>query len=291
MKLSPTITGTVAALSVALLAVSAAQAARTIALRAAANQQRAASTPVKVTSTLDGKTVLPRRIRWIATPTIPTFEVSKVQFFIDGGKPRWEEEHAPYTYGEDENGRHLNYLVTSWLTPGRHHFTVRVLTVDGRKAQSTVVARVLPAPAPPATLAGTWRRTIADTSGAPASGSAGNPTETHTPPGTYTMVIEKRWIQVRFPGTYRLPKSESTGEGWVLDSDYTADPTTLRALGSVVFRPFHDEAEGGQWCWEDGPESQYAWSVSGNTLTLTPAGGADACRIRGFVWAGEWTRG
>ena len=171
MKLSPTITGTVAALSVALLAVSAAQAARTIALRAAANQQRAASTPVKVTSTLDGKTVLPRRIRWIATPTIPASQVSKVQFFIDGGKPRWEEEHAPYTYGEDENGRHQNYLVTSWLTPGRHRFTVRVLTVDGRKAQSTVVARVLPAPAPPATLAGTWRRAIADTSGAPAAGS------------------------------------------------------------------------------------------------------------------------
>jgi hypothetical protein len=290
MKLNPAVTGTAAALSVALLALSATQATG-IASGAADRNRGAASTPFKITSTLDGKTELPRRMRWIATPSLPAYQVSKVQFFIDGGKPRWEEEHAPYTYGEDENGRHQNYLVTSWLTPGRHRFTVRVLAVGGRKAQSTVVARVLPTPAPPATLAGTWRRTIDDTSGAPAAGTAGNPTETHTPPGTYTMVVEKRWIQMRFPGAYRLPKSETTGEGWILDSDYTAGPSIVRALGSVVFRPFHDEAEGGQWCWEDGPPSQYMWSVSGDTLMLTPVGGLDACPIRGFVWAGEWTRG
>ncbi len=248
--------------------------------------------PVKITSTLDGKTVLPHRIRWIATPTIPQSQVRKVQFFIDGGKPRWEETHPPYTYGADENGRHQNYLVTSWLTPARHRFTVRVLAVDGRKAERTVVARVLPAQEPPAVLAGTWRRTIGDTSGAPEAGTPGNPTgSASTPAGTYTMVIEKRWIQVRFPGAFHLPQSDDTGEGWILDSDYTVGAGTLQALGPVVFRPFNDEREGGQWCWEDGPTSQYAWSVSDGTLTLTPSGGADACGIRGFVWAGEWTRG
>ena len=31
-------------------------------------------------------------------------------------------------------------------------------------------------------------------------------------------------------------------------------------------------------------------SVSGDTLTLAPVGGHDACGIRGLVWGGTWTR-
>jgi len=33
-----------------------------------------------------------------------------------------------------------------------------------------------------------------------------------------------------------------------------------------------------------------ARTVNDNTLTLAPAGGHDACGIRGFIWAGQWTR-
>jgi hypothetical protein len=40
----------------------------------------------------------------------------------------------------------------------------------------------------------------------------------------------------------------------------------------------------------DGPPATYTWSVNGDTLTLAPVGGRDACAIRGFVWAGQWTR-
>jgi hypothetical protein len=245
--------------------------------------------PFTVTSTLEGKKLLPRRIRWVASASLPAAQIREVEFIIDGGPPRWIEKLPPYTYGEDENGRHQNYLVTSWLTPGRHRFVVRATATDGRRAEQTVLARVLPAAAPPAALAGTWKRTIEDTSAAPRVGSPGNP-YTHTPPGTYTLVIDKRWIQARFPGRYVLPASEDSGEGWILDSDYTAGATSLLARGSVVFRPFNDEAEGGQWCWEDGPASNYAWSVSADTLTLRPMHGADPCSVRGFVWAGDWKR-
>ena len=246
--------------------------------------------PFTVTSTLKGKKLLPRRIRWVASPSLPAAQIREVDFSIDGGPPKWIEKLAPYTYGEDENGRHQNYLVTSWLTPGRHRFIVRAIAMDGRRAEQTVLARVLPAAAPPAGLAGTWTRTLKDTSTAPAAGSPGNPTYTHTPPGTYTLVIDKRWIQTRFPGRYVRPASDDSGEGWILDSDYTAGATSLLALGSVVFRQFHDDAEGGQWCWEDGPPSNYAWSVSGDTLTLRPMHGADPCTVRGFIWAGDWKR-
>jgi hypothetical protein len=246
--------------------------------------------PFTVASTLEGKKLLPRRIRWVASPSLPPAQIRDVEFIIDGGTAKWIEKLAPYTYGEDEAGEHQNYLVTSWLTPGRHRFTVRAIARDGRKVEQTVFARVSPAAAPPAALAGTWKRTIKDTSAAPQAGGSGNPTYVHTPPGTYTLVIDKRWIQTRFPGRYVRPASDDSGAGWILDSDYTAGATSLQALGSVVFRQFHDDAEGGQWCWEDGPRSNYAWSVSGDTLTLQPMHGADACSVRGFIWAGDWKR-
>jgi hypothetical protein len=250
----------------------------------------ASGPPFTVSSTLDGKTVLPHRIHWLGRTSLPAAKVSEVQFLIDGGKPRWVEQTPPYTFGDDFEGQHRGFLVTSWLTPGRHRFTVRALAVDGRTAERTVVARVVASPNPPQALAGTWQRTVADTSGAPTPGSAGNPTDTLTPAGTYRMVIDRRWIQVRFPGAYHSPDSDDTGAGWILDSDYSVDPTSFRVYGAVTFETHHNQAELGWWCWPDGPVTDYAWSVSGATLTLRPKRGKDPCGVRGFIWAGEWTR-
>jgi hypothetical protein len=244
---------------------------------------------VAITSTLDGKAILPYRIRWLATPGVPAVKVKSVRFLIDGAQ-QWVEKSPPFTFGDDENGAHRGFLVTSLLTPGKHRFTVRVATFDGRAAEKTVVARVLPSPEPPARLAGTWQRTIQDTSSAPPDGSPGNPTGTLTPGGTYTMVIEKRWIQVRFPGTFHSPESDDTGEGWIIDNDYSAGPASLRAFGGITKQNYEKQAEGGWWCYADGPPTGYAWSVDGDTLTLTPNGGSDPCGVRGFVWAGKWTR-
>ena len=36
--------------------------------------------------------------------------------------------------------------------------------------------------------------------------------------------------------------------------------------------------------------SSYAWSVSGGVLTLDASAGGDACKQRGAVLAGDWTR-
>ena len=247
--------------------------------------------PFTITSTLDGKKVLPHRIRWLASPKVHGAEVEQVEFLIDGGKPRWVEKEAPYNFGEDEAGKHLNYLVTSWLAPGRHRFIVRATASDGRKSADTVVARVRPAPKPPGELGGVWRRSVPDTSGAPADGTPGNPTGNVFPAGTYKMIIDRRWIQVRFPGKYRVPESDGTGEGWILDSDYTASAASLRALGPVTFELHRDpaQAEWGWWCWQDGPAADYRWSTNGDTLTLNPKG-TDPCTSRSFIWAGDWTR-
>src|SRR5712692_1085654 len=80
--------------------------------------------PISVTSTLDRQTALPHRILWEATPSVP--EVSEVDFLIDGTLG-WVEHYVPYVYGDDGN-----WLVTSFLKPGEHTFTVRAIGVEGQ---------------------------------------------------------------------------------------------------------------------------------------------------------------
>ena len=243
----------------------------------------------KVTSTLDGKAVLPHRIHWLAFPSLAHAKIAKVEFLIDEHLA-WVEHGAPYVYGSDDNGRNEGYLVTSWLSPGEHHFVVRATATDGTTSTDTVVSRVLPAPAPPTALTGTWQRTI-DATGAPKPGSAGNPTSTIIAPGTWKITFEKRWIHDAAPGKFVYPASNNNGTGFVFLDDYSATPTRIHVQGEVIFHPISDKlAEGGWWCYPNGPAADYNWTVNGNTLTLAPIGGHDACRIRGYVWAGTWTR-
>src|SRR3982751_4051312 len=99
-----------------------------------------------VRSTLAGKSVLPHRVRWLGVPGAGA-KVREVRFLVDG-RLRWLEQHAPFTFGNDGN-----YLVTTWLKPGVHTFTVEAVGADGTRATATTQARVAPAPAPPARLA------------------------------------------------------------------------------------------------------------------------------------------
>jgi hypothetical protein len=245
---------------------------------------------LKVSSTLDGRTVLPHRIHWIGTTTLPPARIEEVDFLVDG-KVRWVEHKAPYVYAADENGTKLGYLVTSWLSPGMHTFAVKAVAKDGRTATGTNRARVLPAPEPPGELAGPWHRTI-DASIAPKPGSPGNPTGSVVASGRYTMTFEKRWVRDQEPGRWDYPQSNDTGNGLYMLNDYTAEPSRIHVVGEVVFHPYSERLpEGGSWCYFSGPPADYRWSVSGDTLTLTPIGGRDACGIRGFIWTGQWTRG
>ena len=249
----------------------------------------AAGPSFKVTSTLDGKTVLPHRLYWLGYPSIAPAKIKEVDFLIDG-KLAWAEHTAPYVYAGDDNGKNKGYLVTTWLSPGKHRFEVRAVGTDGTTRTDLVISRVLPAPAPPAALAGTWQRTV-DKTAAPKPGSPGNPTDTVVASGRYTMTFEKRWIRDQYPGKWVYPQSNNTGYGLYNFDDYTASPTRIHVQGEVIFHPLSEKLpEGGSWCYNSGPPADYNWSVSGNTLTLAPVGGHDACGIRGFIWTGTWTR-
>jgi hypothetical protein len=220
-----------------------------------------------VTSTLDGKKVLPHRIRWLAYPKLPRSEVTQVAFLIDG-KVRWIELKPPYTYGGDERsggGTVLfrNWLVTSWLSPGRHRFTVRAKAKGGSTAQRTTIARVLPAPAPPAELAGTWKRDVAGFG------------------GTWVLTVNKVGWRFRDP----------FGTGSLIDVAYLSDGR-LQARGGIWTKP-HNRQEGNGWCEGTNAPVNYRWAVSANTLTLT-LNGRDRCgkgrEAQHFVWAGAWTK-
>ena len=98
---------------------------------------------LSVSSTLDGHSTLPLRIHWQAFPSAPAGDVSEVDFLIDG-RLGWVEHNTPYFYGRDGN-----WLVTSFLAPGEHTFTVRAFTRDGRTATDTVKASACTAAPPP----------------------------------------------------------------------------------------------------------------------------------------------
>jgi hypothetical protein len=236
----------------------------------------AAAHDFAVTSSLDGKAVLPHTIAWLGTPSLPAAKVAEVDFLIDG-RQAWIEHAAPYSFSDDGG-----YLVTSWLRPGIHRFTVRARTSDGRTAVDTVKARVAPAKDPPTALAGRWERTLATSVPAPGGQGAG------APAGRWVLVFDRKWVQDRAPGRWDPVKSATTGAGAVVDNEWVPGARRFELGGGVTTRLTTDaDAEGGWWCDPAGPSASYAWSVHGDTLTLT---GSDPCRERGAVYVGTWTR-
>jgi hypothetical protein len=220
-----------------------------------------ASHRLTVTSTLDGRTTLPHRIHWIAKTDVPGTDISVVSFMVDGRR-LWSEHHAPYDYG----GYRASYLVTSFLKPGAHRFTVKVSTVSGKAATDTVTAAVPVAPPPPPALAGTWRRFIRQGSG------PGSP-----PSGYWRLVI----------GPVGWEIYDTAGTGNLLDVVYPARGSLAVHTGMVTDRAKFDQ---NGWCNDaPGPPVRYRWSVHGRHLTLRLAGGHPCPGFNGAIGA-IWTR-
>ena len=111
-------------------------------------------TSFTVTSSLDGKSVLPVRSHWIAYPQIDSSQgpVAEVDYLIDGFHA-WTAHSSPWYFGDSGN-----WLVTTILKPGLHTFTVRAVVSPDTVAVDKFQARVLAPPKPPARLAGSWSR-------------------------------------------------------------------------------------------------------------------------------------
>jgi hypothetical protein len=226
-----------------------------------------------VASTLDGQRTLPHRITWQAKPSVPESQVSEVDFLIDG-QLTFVERHAPYTFGRDGG-----YLVTSFLTPGQHSFTARVITVGGQSAEAAVKAAVEAAPAPPNSLVGTsWTRTM--------TASDQNKARTSEPPpsGNWEVTIDAvGWMFHDPAGGIQLWDVAYQSEGQV-ELRTTIESPSLPADQD-------DTPTGGSICEE--PDAPFLWTYTiddgGKTLTLHPAG-EDPCPNRAAILEGTWTR-
>jgi hypothetical protein len=265
-----------------LLAALATLAAVSVSSTALSGGQRLA-----ITSSIDGKKVLPGTTRWLAHPNVAPANIAEVDFLIDG-KLRWVEYRAPYNYGSDDDKGHLGHLFTSWLKSGKHRFTARVRTNGGRNATDIVIARILPAPAPPAALAGKWTRVVteADTKKADPKYGADN----IPPTGKWRLVVDRTGIWELDPlGTGIVQGYSVRGDVLralapiqMVPRKANGDPGEIKRFGSRV------AAGGGVDCDESGPFGTYRWSVSGNTLTLSAL--REPCGQRRAVYEGTWTR-
>jgi hypothetical protein len=226
-----------------------------------------ASTAVSVSSSLDGKRVLPLRIHWTADPSLPPSSVAQVDFLIDG-RLGWSELRAPYVYGDDGN-----WLVTTFLAPGKHRFTVRVTTATGKVAAHTVTARVVPAPAPPASLAGKWQHTVTAADVAHATSSQAPPT------GRWKLEIGRLGWQMTDP----------QNGGGAFDVAYLAHGR-LQLRPTIEMPPYPNPANGG-FCADTDPLATWTakTSADGNAMTLRPAR-RDPCGDRIAILAGTWRR-
>jgi hypothetical protein len=254
--------------ALAMLAAACSSSAGSPAPAATSRASSLSSAPLSVTSTLDGVSALTHRIRWQAFPSGPAADVSEVDFLVDGTL-RWVENNAPYFFGSNFAGQG-NYLVTSFLTPGVHQFTVKVVEVDGKTATDTVTATVPVAPAPPAALAGTWR-SFQQQDTAPGS----------PPTGYWRLVISKIGWQIY----------DTAGTGDLLDVAYLR-PGLLEIRTGMFTEPMtHNPVmDGNGWCGNDpGQPVRYRWSVTAKGLSMRLTGGVACPGFTDFMTA-AWTR-
>jgi len=243
---------------------------------------RTGDATLSVSSSLDGKSVLPTRSHWLAYTNLPQSQVAEVDFLIDG-KVRWIEHSAPYNFASDDHGTNMGYLITTWIKPGMHRFAVRVNSTDGRSKTDAFAARVASAPAPPPELAGTWRRLIPNTAPAPWAGK----------PWLLWFDRVGEW-HIDYTGGGVLDQYDIRGHvlneyAPIETGPFETTGNTCTGLGcNPVRRNGHTYHTFGNDCNMSGPFGTYTWAVSGSTLTLKPI--HDGCSGRQDILTGTWTR-
>lgn len=238
------------------------------------------------TSSLDGETVLPQRTRWLVHPDVPDSAVREVDYIIDG-KLRWVERIPPYYYGGDENGTNAGYLITTWLSPGQHVFTSEVVGAGGKLATDTLTARVLPAPQPPAALAGTWTRTVTKQDQLKSTPTFGAGVGNVPPAGVWRLVFDRTGVWELDPHRTGLV----TAYAVVADVLFAYAPISMKPCnenGTCGVTRFGHHHIGGVDCTAAGPFGSYRWSVAQARLTLAAI--HEPCGQRRAIWEGTWTR-
>jgi len=235
-------------------------------------------------STLDGKTLLPARIT--GTRTRPSTKLVQIEFLVDG-KLRGRET-SPYRYGDkgersDTVDRATRHLVA--------HAGARIASAPVRPRRTDASPRtpwsrglLLPRRRRP-TLAGKWQRTV-DPTEPPGPGRPALRRNTRRPAGTYTLVFDRRWIRPATPARSRTRSvDKNTGSGTSRTATtHRARPRSTSGVRSAGGCQRYSPRRAPGVSPGAGPKHVPLVGGRQQPLTLSPVGGLDPCRVRGFIW-------
>lgn len=196
--------------------------------------------------------VLPRRVRWIVTPSLPPEKIREVSFLIDGRRV-WSDSDPPYTSGEEGARLATSYFYDAYSDRrGGQRFTAEVIGWNAASWFKTVVARV---PKPQikrnTPTFGIWSRLSA--------ADLRNP-----PPPGKVLEYSSYTSHLYFPGRGALLVGRSVERAYAYE--LSADAKAFH-IGVPIFMGSHDVAGNsfgwrfkGSQCASDGPPATYAWS-------------------------------
>jgi hypothetical protein len=97
-------------------------------------------TKVSIESSLERIPILPPRIRWTATTSVPSADVREVRFAVDQDR-WWIDRSPPYSYGPEGADLPTRFISSLGKQGEEHGFKVRVITKSGERWSETVEAR------------------------------------------------------------------------------------------------------------------------------------------------------
>jgi hypothetical protein len=224
---------------------------------------------------VDGST-LTHAAPWEVTATTTSSDsVSAVDFLVDGTK-LWTEHETPYFFDDDHQ------VLPPWLLgAGDHVLTAHVTTAAGAVADATAHAKVHVDLTTAKRLAGTYSRVV---TAADQRRTASYRVESKgafgdvSPTGRWTLHIKSdgEIVGVDPSGDEANPFVEP----------FTVNGSTMTLYGPAVWRQ-PDPSSPNLFCEPETP-SDYAWSLSGSSLTITNK--QQACADRDTVFVGSWTK-
>lgn len=243
----------------------------------AVSHEASVPTSPTVTMTIDDGSRLVHAVPWEVTATTGSSDsIRQVDFLVDG-KTLWVEHEAPYVFDDDQQ------VLPPWLLgAGEHVLTARVRTVAGATGEATARVTVqVDRTAASRLVVGTYSRVV-------------------------TVVDQRRTAPYRLQSKGAFGEVSATGrwllhikpDGEIVGVDPTGDETspfvepftingsTLTLYGPAVWRQ-PNPAVPSLFC-EPETVTDYTWSVSGSSLTLT--NNQEACADRDTVFVGTWTR-
>jgi hypothetical protein len=232
----------------------------------------ATSTPTvaafSVTSSILDGASLSDPVAWTVTATAG---LSRVDFLVDGAV-KWTEYNAPYFFNDDGN------LLHPWLLgAGPHLLTTRAVTTSGAQASSSAHVTVAAGPQVPATLVGTFTRSVTapDYVRTARYRAQEDINIGQAPDGTWTAHFQPNGLIL-----FDDPKGSGGSEA------LSATPAGTLTMGGPV-NWLVPKDRWGNFCVKEAP-GQYHWSIAGRTLTIT--GDEKKCADRDSVFIGNWSQ-